>query len=122
LSKAVKSCRSFFSKEVNEVMDDIINKVLDIEDQAEKLIEDTKKDEENLRGIYAEKIENMRQDIEVRSDTRIKELDALEELEGAKVCASIEKSSKQSIEKMQNLYQQKKNEWIEVIYQNVIGR
>lgn len=122
MSKAVKSCRSFFSKEVNEVMDDIINKVLDIEDQAEKLIEDTKKDEENLRGIYAEKIENMRQDIEVRSDTRIKELDALEELEGAKVCASIEKSSKQSIEKMQNLYQQKKNEWIEVIYQNVIGR
>jgi len=102
-------------------MDDIINKVLDIEDQAEKLIEDAKKEEDRLRAIYAEEIEKMHQDIEVRSDKRIKELEVLEAEEGDKVCQTIELSSKLAIEKIQKLYDQKKNEWIETIYQNVIG-
>ena len=57
-------------------MDDIISKVLDIED--------TKQEKERLTGIYSEKIEQMRRDIESRSDKRIKELDELEEKDGQK--------------------------------------
>ena len=103
-------------------MDDIISKVLNIEDQAEKVIEDTKQEKERLTGIYSEKIEQMRRDIESRSDKRIKELDELEEKDGQKTLDVIEKHSQESIKKMQNLYQQKKDQWINEIYQNIIGR
>lgn len=103
-------------------MDDIINKVLDIEDRAKKLIEDTKKEEETIRKEYAQKVSDMHEDILARADRKIETITKNENGDAKKICDEIEANAKQSVEKLEALNRDKKEEWIETIYQNIIGR
>lgn len=103
-------------------MDEIINKVLDIEDRAQKLIEDTKREKESIRNEYEKKIADMQADIRTRADKKIEAITKNENDDAKKICDDIEANAKQSVIKLSALEKANKEKWVETIYQNIIGR
>jgi len=103
-----------------------LQKVLDsiffIEKKAQEMVEDARQECDSILQNAQRKQENIKQDIQQRQSARLEKIKQQEEDHAAAKRKKITAQSRKELEKIDSLYEKKKNIWIESIFENVIGR
>ncbi len=103
-------------------MEDIIKRIINIEEKAQKIIEDTAQEEKNFEKNLQEKIDHLHQDILTRADAKIESLNSQEDSGDAQAESKLRALAEKSAAHMRGIYEQKKDEWVETIFQGIVGR
>lgn len=103
-------------------MDSIVNQIISIEDKAQEIIKDAKAKQEEILAQTEEDCKKIEQDICSRRQKRLDLLTKNEQELASKKIAEIEAENKKKTQMLNDRYQQKKNDWVNEIYENIIGR
>jgi hypothetical protein len=103
-------------------MEDIIKRIINIEEKAQQIVENTAEEEKDFELSLEDKVEKLHREIQAKADTKITELNLQESAGDAKEETRLRTSAQQSAAFMQQLYQQKKEQWVEGIFQAIVGR
>lgn len=102
-------------------MENIINKIIQIEDQAQKIMRDA----DNLKCCLNENIDKqvtvIRTDIENRIRNKFETIKKTESAFADQKIQEIETLYKHTAEELQETYQAHRDEWVDTIYKTVLG-
>lgn len=102
-------------------MDDLITKILDIEDRAQEIIADAKKADAELDGRVDEQTKYMETDITRRAEVKNAFLKQREEDEAAEKIARINSETEKNLAALQKKYEENKEKWAEKIVSEITG-
>lgn len=103
-------------------MDTIINQIISIEKKAQEMIEDANRQKEDMLSGTQRDCEGITQIMDERKRKRLELLAGNEqELADKKIQMIKEENAKKS-EELESRFRQKKDVWINEIYQNIVGR
>lgn len=103
-------------------MQDLIMKIIDIEDKAQKVIRDAKKADNELENKIAKDSEKLGSDIAERVRIKNAALQKLEEEEADKKIEAVNVALQKQLAELEEKYNKNKNVWIEEIVSGIIGR
>ena len=102
-------------------MEDLILKMIDIENQAQTIISDARAANTNLDKDIAKEAEILHGDIINKVNTRSETIKATELKEAEEKCEKIRAKSKQQIETLKQKYAKNKDAWVEGIVNNIVN-
>ena len=102
-------------------MKEIIQNILDIENKANKIIDEGITQKQQLIDTMNSDIEKMRNDINSMVETKLKQLDKQEKAEAAKSIARINKAAAKRLDSMDVYYQENRDNWVNSVFNIVIG-
>ena len=97
-------------------MEDLIMKIIDIEDRAQEVIKDAKKADRELEERIKDESRKMRDDITRRMEAKNVTLKQIEEEEAIRV------NMERHLSELEKKYNDNKDKWVNEIVQNIIGR
>ena len=97
-------------------MEDLIMKIIDIEDRAQEVIKDAKKADRELEERIKDESRKMRDDITRRMEAKNVTLKQIEEVEAIRV------NMERHLSELEKKYNDNKDKWVNEIVQNIIGR
>lgn len=101
-------------------MDNVIRRIIAIEDQAQEIINGIKEKEEQLNGDVEREALAISKNIEEQSDKKIEQIKVTEnEYLNAQIEVVRHNTSAQ-LEKINSIYDKNKQQWIDTIFENVI--
>lgn len=102
-------------------MDDLIMKIIDIEEQAQEIIKDAKEADKNLEKNVQIETEKLHADIEKRAQIKSETVRNIENDDAEERIEQIRRETEKSIACLQKGYNEKKPEWVKQIVGNIIG-
>lgn len=102
-------------------MEDLILKMIDIEDQAQTIIRDARAANTNLDKDIANEAKILHEDIINKVNTRSETIKATELKEAEEKCEKIRAKSKKQMEALKQKYAENKDAWVEDIVNNIIN-
>lgn len=102
-------------------MKDIIKNILEIEEKANKIIEDGIKEKNQLIDQRNKDIDKMRADISAMVDSKLNQLAEQEKKEAEESIERINKTAEKRLQSMETLYQGKRELWVDSVFDIVIG-
>ena len=103
-------------------MEEIIEKIMEIEDRAQEIISDAKKADNGLDESIAEKSKEIEADIERRAHEREEYVKNVEEKDTEEKISAVKKEFDEKIAGLESQYKANKDAWVNGIVENVIGR
>ena len=103
-------------------MDELIMKIIEIDDKARDVISDAKKANIGLEASIAEKTKEMEADIERRAKERENSLKNIEESDTEERIAAVNKELADKIASLEDKYKSNREAWINGIVENITGR
>jgi len=100
---------------------DIIKNILDIENKANKIIDEGIAEKQQLINQMNEEIEKMRADIQTMVRGKLEQLDNQEKEEAAKSIERINATAEKRLAAMESLYKENSDEWVDSVFNIVIG-
>ena len=101
-------------------MDNVIRRIIAIEDQAQEIISSIKEKEEQLNGDVEREALAISKNIEEQSDKKIEQIKVTEnEYLNAQIEVVRHNTSVQ-LEKINSIYNENKQQWIDTVLKNVI--
>ena len=94
-------------------MEDLIMKIIDIEDRAQEVIKDAKKADRELEERIKDESRKMRDDITRRMEAKNVTLKQIED---------IRVNMERHLSELEKKYNDNKDKWVNEIVQNIIGR
>jgi len=102
-------------------MDNVIRRIIAIEDQAQEIISSIKEKEEQLNGDVEREALAISKNIEEQSDKKIEQIKVTEnEYLNAQIEVVRHNTSVQ-LEKINSIYNENKQQWIDTVFENVIN-
>ena len=102
-------------------MDNVIRRIIAIEDQAQEIISGIKEKEEQLNGDVEREALAISKNIEEQSDKKIEQIKVTEnEYLNAQIEVVRHNTSVQ-LEKINSIYDKNKQQWIDAVFENVIN-
>ncbi len=101
-------------------MDEIIDKIIEIEERANEIVSDAEKAKEGFLDQIEKESEKLRLDIEQRAKKKNEMLRNYEDGEAEKKIAEINSKNKEAMAMLDAKYEENKDKWIEDIVNNVI--
>ena len=101
-------------------MDEIIDKIIEIEERANEIVSDAEKAKEGFLDQIEKESEKLRLDIEQRAKKKNEMLRNYEDGEAEKKIAEINSKNKEAMAMLGAKYEENKDKWIEDIVNNVI--
>ena len=101
-------------------MEDLIMKIIDIEDRAQEVIKDAKKADRELEERIKDESRKMRDDITRRMENVT--LKQIEEEDADKKVEAIRVNMERHLSELEKKYNDNKDKWVNEIVQNIIGR
>lgn len=102
-------------------MKDIIQNILDIENKANKIIDEGVAQKQELLDSMNEDIEKMRKDINLMVEVKLHQLDETEKAEAANSIERINMSAIKRLESMDGLYRENRDNWVQTVFNIIIG-
>ena len=102
-------------------MENIIDKIIKIEDNAQKIISDAQDMEKSLNSDINEKVDQIRSDIESRVEKKYETIQKTELQYADKKIKEIERQYAQANLVLEDNYKSNKEKWINEIYNSIIG-
>lgn len=102
-------------------MKDIIKNILEIENKANKIIEDGIEEKNQLITQMNKDIDKMRVDISAMVDSKLNQLAQQENKEAQESIERINKTAEKRLKSMESLYQEKRELWVDSVFDIVIG-
>ena len=97
-------------------MEDLIMKIIDIEDRAQEVIKDAKKADRELEERIKDESRKMRDEAKNVTLKQIEEEDADKKVEAIRV------NMERHLSELEKKYNDNKDKWVNEIVQNIIGR
>ncbi len=102
-------------------MEDLILKIIDIEDRAQEVIKDAKQANKTLDQDIADETRKLRQSIQNKAIAKSESIKETELKEADEKCEKIRAESKKQIEALEKKYSENKDSWVNKIVENIIG-
>ncbi len=103
-------------------MDDIVQKILQIETKAQQIIEDTRREEQNINDELDQESNKMQEEIRIKTENRTKQIFDDELKEGKEKLEKINQKMSSKIEAMMKYAQQNMEGWEKHLIERIIGR
>lgn len=102
-------------------MEDLIMKIIDIENKAQELIADAKKADKELSERIDNDTHKLQDDIERKMKAKNASLRKFEEEDAQKQIKEISESTDKNLSRLEEKYNANKEKWINEIVENIIG-
>ena len=93
-------------------MDDILKRIIEIEDKAHNIVEDVKKESAGFDEEIERSINDLRKEIDEKTDTRIRQMAETESEYMRDEIDKIKKINKANLNKINKMYEENKERWI----------
>lgn len=103
-------------------MEDLIMKIIDIEQKAQEVIRDAKKADSELDGRIKNDTRKMQEDIVKKMEAKNASLRRIEEEDAEKKIAEINADTKKHLDALEEKYNANKEKWVNEIVSGIIGR
>ena len=103
-------------------MDELIMKIIEIDDKAREVISDAKKANIGLETSIAEKTKELEADIKRRAHEKEEDLKNIEESDTEEKIAAVNKELDEKIASLDDKYKSNREAWINGIVENITGR
>lgn len=103
-------------------MEDLIMKIIDIEDKAQEVISDAKKADRELENRIKTETEKMQTDIVKKMKAKNVTLKQMEDDEAQKKIETIAVNTERHLSELEEKYNRNKDKWVNEIVENIIGR
>ena len=100
-------------------MEDLIMKIIDIEDRAQEVIKDAKKADRELEERIKDESRKMRDDITRRMEAKNVTLKQIEEEDADKKVEAIRVNMERHLSELEKKYNDNKDKWVNEIVQNI---
>lgn len=104
------------------VMDELIEKILEIEAAANAVVRDAAEEEKNLDAVIGEQIEGLRKRTEEEARKKSEELKSLEDTELKNRLREIEEKFQKSMDKLESVCTENKEKWISETVAGILGQ
>ena len=101
-------------------MEDLIAKILKVEDRAQEIVASAKHDQENLQKDLDKEVENLHSDIHNKEEAKIKYLTDFENKESEKKLLEISENLDRQKKELEEKYNTNKEAWINRIFENTV--
>ena len=102
-------------------MDEIIGRIIDIENKACAVVEQAEKEKENIDETVKAEIEKMKFEIEKKASDKCAYIKTIEDDEAQKQLEHTQKITEEAKHKLEEIYNKKHTEWVESITSEIIG-
>ena len=102
-------------------MDELINQIMDIEHEAQNIIEGAREAREALSGRIERDSIKMRNDIEAQARRKNESIKQIESDETQKKLGEINTETESALNALNEKYSTNKDKWVDAIVQGVIG-
>ncbi len=102
-------------------MDEIIGRIIEIENKACAVVEQAEKEKENIDETVKTEIEKMKSDIEKRASDKCAHIKNIEDEDTRKQLEETRKITQEAKCKLEEIYNQKHDEWVKSITEEIIG-
>lgn len=103
-------------------MEDLIMKIIDIEDRAQEVIRDAKKADRELDERIRDDSRKLQDDIARKVEAKNITLKQMEEDDAEKKIAVINEAMEKHLSELEEKYEKNKDKWVDEIVNNIIGR
>lgn len=100
------------------MINDIISKILDIEDKAQKIVKDAR---ENSQNSVFEDEEQLKSEIESRTEKEISEIIRTESEKLEKRISEINGARDEQKNKLEEAYRREKDSWVKQIFDKIVS-
>lgn len=101
-------------------MENVINKIIRIEDQAQKIMQEAQRLKNDLNSDIDKKVDGIRTDVETRVTKKYETIQKTETEYADKKIESVKKQYAEAADRLETMYIEKKDEWIDAIYKAVL--
>lgn len=102
-------------------MDDLIMKIIDIEEKAQEIIKDAKEADKNFEKNIRTETEKLHEDIEQRAKIKSEAVRNIENGDADERIKQIRTETEKGIADLEERYKKMKPEWVNQIVSNIIG-
>lgn len=102
-------------------MKDVIRNILDIENKANEIIEDGKKEKNSLEAKMKKDIEKMHQGINTMVETKLLQLDKEEKKAAVQSLKRINDTAEKRLVAMGELYKENRDIWADTVFDIITG-
>lgn len=103
-------------------MEDLIMKIIDIEDRAQELIKDAKKADRELEERLENETKKLEKDIVRKAEVKRETLKQIENEDADRKIEEINSEVEKQIQSLNAKYIENKDKWVNEIVENIIGR
>lgn len=103
-------------------MEDLIMKIIDIEDRAQELIKDAKEADRELEERLENETKKLEKDIVRKAEVKRETLKQIENEDADRKIEEINSDAERQIESLNAKYIENKDKWVDEIVGNIIGR
>lgn len=102
-------------------MEELIMKIIDIEERAQEIIKDAKDADRNLEADIAKETEKLHKDIEHKAQIKSESIKETEDTEAEEKIKAIRSNTEKNIAQLEKKYNDNKAVWVDKIVNNIIG-
>ncbi len=102
-------------------MEDTINKIIQIEEDAKRIVADAKQKKDTLSEDVDAAVKEMREEIEARAKRKIQQIESYEEEYRKKQIDRVRAQYQNAESALEQTYQKQKDVWINQIYKAVLN-
>lgn len=101
-------------------MDQVIERLINIENRAQSLVGDAKKFSENIDGIVDKNVNEIRKNIEEHKAAKEQAIIQAEKSAADERIAKIRRHMEETEKKMRHIYEKNADSWVEQIFREII--
>ena len=102
-------------------MEDLILKIIDIEDEAQQLIKGAKNADSNFDSSIKTEEREIHNKIVSETEKKCEDITADSEAHAREKCESIKKDEEYQASLLKKRFDSKKEEWVQRIFKNIVG-
>ncbi len=102
-------------------MEETVERIIRIENEAKNLAKDSSDRAKDLDTSVKNEIGELEKKTKERAEKRLEKVQAFESAEAEKLIGETEKKRNEAIERLNKIYAEKKDEWVNMIVDSVIG-
>lgn len=102
-------------------MEETVERIIRIENEAKNIAKDSSDRVRDLDTSVKNEISEMEKKTKERAEKRLETVKAFESAESEKLIGETEKKRDEAIERLNKTYAEKKDEWVKMIVDSVIG-
>lgn len=103
-------------------MEDLIMKIIDIEDRAREVISDARKADKELETRIKDETRKLQNDIEQKMENKSAALRKMEQENADRKIIAINAETERHLAELEDKYEKNKDKWVDDIMANIIGR
>ena len=103
-------------------MEELIMRILDIEDRAREVISDARKADRELELRIKDDGRKLQSDIERKMEIKNADLRRIEQEDAERQIKKINDETEKSLAELEEKYEKKRDRWVDEIIANIVGR